>query len=88
MDLIDHLQALAARAEQTGDSLTNEEATKMALIAPFIQALGYDIFNPTEVKPEFSADLPGIKQGERVAMRYWRTASPRSWSRPSHTEQT
>lgn len=66
MDLIDHLQNLAARAEQTGDSLTNEEATKMALIAPFIQALGYDIFNPTEVKPEFSADLPGIKQGERV----------------------
>lgn len=66
MDLIDHLQNLAVRAEQTGDSLTNEEATKMALIVPFIQALGYDIFNPTEVKPEFSADLPGIKQGERV----------------------
>jgi predicted type IV restriction endonuclease len=66
MDLIDHLETLAARAAQTGDSLTNEEATKMALIAPFIQALGYDIFNPTEVKPEFSADLPGIKQGERV----------------------
>ena len=66
MDLIDHLQVLAARAEQVGDSLTNEEATKMALIAPFIQSLGYDIFNPTEVKPEFSADLPGIKQGERV----------------------
>ena len=66
MDLIDHLETLAARAEQIEDSLTNEEATKMALIAPFIQALGYDIFNPTEVKPEFSADLPGIKQGERV----------------------
>ena len=66
MDLIDHLQALAARAQQTSESLTNEEATKMALIAPFIQALGYDIFNPCEVKPEFAADLPGIKQGERV----------------------
>ena len=66
MDLIDQLQTLAARAKQVGPSLTNEEATKMALIAPFIQALGYDIFNPTEVKPEFSADLPGIKQGERV----------------------
>ena len=66
MDLIDHLQTLAARAKQAGPSLTNEEATKMALIAPFIQALGYDIFNPAEVKPEFSADLPGIKQGERV----------------------
>lgn len=66
MDLIDQLQALATRAEQSGEGLTNEEATKMALIAPFIQALGYDIFNPMEVKPEFAADLPGIKQGERV----------------------
>lgn len=66
MDLIDHLQTLAARAQQAGPSLTNEEATKMALIAPFLQALGYDIFNPMEVKPEFAADLPGIKQGERV----------------------
>lgn len=66
MDLIDQLQTLANRAEQASESLTNEEATKMALIAPFIQALGYDIFNPVEVKPEFSADLPGIKQGERV----------------------
>lgn len=66
MDFLDHLQTLSVRAEQAGESLTNEEATKMALIAPFIQALGYDIFNPNEVKPEFSADLPGIKQGERV----------------------
>jgi predicted type IV restriction endonuclease len=66
VDLIDQLQTLATRAEQTGDSLTNEEATKMALIAPFIQALGYDIFNPTEVKPEFAADFQDVKQGERV----------------------
>ncbi len=66
LDLIDHLQTLSTRAKQAGPNLTNEEATKMALIAPFIQALGYDIFNPAEVKPEFSADLPGIKQGERV----------------------
>jgi predicted type IV restriction endonuclease len=67
MDLIDHLQALADRAEKTEKSLTNEDATKMALIAPFLQALGYDIFNPMEVKPEFSADLPGInKKDERV----------------------
>ena len=33
MDLIDHLQTLAARAQQIEDSLTNEEATKMDLIA-------------------------------------------------------
>jgi len=66
MDLIDHLQTLAKRAKESADNLQNEEATKMALITPFIQALGYDIFNPSEVMPEYSADFPEIKQGERV----------------------
>jgi len=66
MDLVDQLQVLAKRASNSADSLQNEEATKMALITPFIQALGYDIFNPAEVMPEFSADFPEIKQGERV----------------------
>ena len=32
---------------------------------PFIAALGYDVFNPLEVIPEFVADL-GIKKGEKV----------------------
>lgn len=32
---------------------------------PFIQLLGYDIFNPMEVVPEFTADI-GTKQGEKV----------------------
>lgn len=32
---------------------------------PFIQTLGYDVFNPFEVTPEFVADL-GIKKGEKV----------------------
>ena len=32
---------------------------------PFIQILGYDIFNPTEVVPEFIADI-GTKKGEKV----------------------
>jgi hypothetical protein len=66
MDLIDQLQTLSKRAKESADNLQNEEATKMALITPFIQALGYDIFNPKEVMPEYSADLPEIKQGERV----------------------
>ena len=63
MDLIDHLQTLAKRAKESAENLQNEEATKMALITPFIQALGYDIFNPAEVMPEYSADFPEIKQG-------------------------
>jgi hypothetical protein len=32
---------------------------------PFLQAWGYDVFNPMEVHPEYSADLPGLK-GEKV----------------------
>ncbi|WP_341901103.1 type I restriction endonuclease [Synechococcus sp. UW140] len=66
MDLLDQLHVLAKRAKQSADHLTNEEATKMTLIAPFIQLLGYDIFNPAEVMPEYSADFPDIKSGERV----------------------
>ena len=66
MDLIYQLQTLAKRAKESADNLQNEEATKMALITPFIQALGYDIFNPAEVMPEYSADFPEIKQGERL----------------------
>jgi predicted type IV restriction endonuclease len=32
---------------------------------PFISALGYDVFDPVEVIPEFTADV-GIKKGEKV----------------------
>jgi hypothetical protein len=39
--------------------------TKQALIIPFIQILGFDVFNPIEVRPEYSADF-GNKKGERV----------------------
>ena len=45
--------------------LNTEEATKHALVLPFIQALGYDIFNPVEVVPEYTADF-GLRQGEKV----------------------
>lgn len=67
MDWTEQLEALAKKLT-TPDWQTppNEEATKMALVAPFLRALGYDIFNPAEVMPEFSADLPLIKAGERV----------------------
>jgi len=43
----------------------NEQATKSALIVPLIQTLGYDIFDPMEVYPEFTADVPEVK-GEKV----------------------
>ena len=42
-----------------------EEATRTSFVLPFIQMLGYDIFDPTEVVPEFTADV-GIKKREKV----------------------
>lgn len=65
MDFIDQIQALAARIPQKIDLLRTEEATKLALVVPFIQALGYNPSDPTEVLPEFSADV-GTKKGEKV----------------------
>jgi len=32
---------------------------------PFLQALGYDVFNPIEVVPEFISDI-GLKKGEKI----------------------
>lgn len=65
MELQNQLKALADRIEQLKDRIGTEEATKNAFVMPFINILGYDIFNPTEVIPEFTADL-GLKKGEKV----------------------
>lgn len=65
MDFIDQVQELANRTSKLKDHLTTEEATKTALVLPFLQTLGYDVFNPKEVVPEFTADH-GIKKGEKV----------------------
>jgi len=65
MDLIDKLKELANRISRQKSSVLTEEATKTAFVLPFIQALGYDVFNPLEVIPELTADH-GVKKGEKV----------------------
>jgi hypothetical protein len=65
MDFIEQLQALSAKIPRLCEVLKTEEATKNALVMPFIGILGYDIFDPTEVIPEFTADV-GTKKGEKV----------------------
>lgn len=65
MDLIDRIQDIASRIPKQQEVIQTEEATKNAFIMPFISALGYDVFNPSEVIPEFTADL-GTKKGEKV----------------------
>ncbi|MFP1646986.1 type I restriction endonuclease [Enterococcus mundtii] len=61
----DNLKQLGKRVIELKDSIGTEEATKTSLIMPFFATLGYDLFNPTEFVPEFTADV-GIKKGEKV----------------------
>lgn len=65
MDITDRLRELAARATRLHGSIQTEEACKHALILPFLALLGYDVFNPDEVVPEFVADV-GTKKGEKI----------------------
>lgn len=61
MDFIDQIKLLSKRVEQIKEQIQTEEATKMSLIMPLFQALGYDVFNPMEFVPEYVADV-GIKK--------------------------
>lgn len=62
--LREQLITLRNRAERSSELLT-EEATKNALIMPMLKTLGYDVFDPSIVIPEFTADF-GVKKGEKV----------------------
>ena len=65
MELKTKLEQLHQRVDNLKEQIQTEEATKNAFIMPFIQILGYDIFNPIEVIPEFVCDI-GTTKGEKV----------------------
>jgi len=69
MELAEKLSALAAKVRQQRGVIQTEEATKNAFVMPFISTiLGYDVFNPMEVVPEFIADV-GLKRARRLTTR-------------------
>ena len=65
VELEARLEALGDKARKHSEVLETEEAAKFALVNPLIQALGYDLSNPSEVVPEFTCDFGG-KKGEKV----------------------
>ncbi|MEH6763741.1 MAG: type I restriction endonuclease [Aequorivita antarctica] len=75
MELHSQLKALADKIHQLKDKIETEESTKHAFVLPFINILGYDTFNPTEVVPEFTADL-GLKKGEKVDYAIFQNGNP------------
>lgn len=75
MDFKDSIKQLSERIESIKGNLLTEEATKTALIMPFISALGYDVFNPLEVLPEMHCDI-GTKKGEKIDYAILRDGEP------------
>lgn len=75
MDFKDTLKQFCDRVVKLKDSIHTEEATKNALIMPFIQMLGYDVFNPLEVVPEYVCDI-GTKKGEKIDYAIMRDGQP------------
>lgn len=62
MDSTAQIKALASRIPSMVSSIQTEEATKQFLILPFIQALGYNVFDLQEVIPEFNANVGAAKK--------------------------
>jgi len=75
MDFIDQLRVLSSRIASTRSLVQTEEATKNAMIMPFIQILGYNVFDPLEVTPELVADV-GTKKGEKIDYAILRDSKP------------
>lgn len=74
-DFDDKVRDLAARIPGQLEHIRTEEACKSALVMPFINALGYNVFDPREVTPELVADV-GTKKGEKVDYAILRDGKP------------
>lgn len=75
MDFVTRIRELANRVPKQLSLINTEEATKNALVLPFLSALGYDVFDPGEVTPELVADV-GTKKGEKVDYAVLREGQP------------
>ncbi|MBD2485718.1 type I restriction endonuclease [Planktothrix sp. FACHB-1365] len=64
MVFVEDIANVAEKVRKGAELVKGEQATKMGLIIPFFSALGYDVFDPTEVIPEFIADFATKKAGQ------------------------
>ncbi len=65
MTFKDDVADLAKRAISAQAIAQTEEATKNAIVMPFLRVLGFDVFDPTQIIPEYVADV-GLKKGEKI----------------------
>ncbi len=62
----ERLLAHANHVQNVAGHCDTEETTKQAMILPLLDILGYSPYDPTKVRAEYKADLPGVKKDERV----------------------
>ena len=87
LDFKDQLKQLSDKITRTKHTVHTEEATKSAFVLPFIQILGYDIFDPSEVVPEFICDIP-TKKGEKIDYAIFMNSEPVILMECKHWEET
>ncbi|MDO9551085.1 type I restriction endonuclease [Rhodonellum sp.] len=75
MDFKDQIKQLGERVNNLKGQIQTEEATKNAFIMPFLQVIGYDVFNPIEVVPEYITDI-GTKKGEKIDYAIFKDGHP------------
>jgi len=63
MGLLEDVRQLTEQLRRRQAHVRGEEATKQSLVLPFLQALGFDVYDPTEMQPEFTADFVKKRQG-------------------------
>ncbi|MFN8353365.1 MAG: type I restriction enzyme HsdR N-terminal domain-containing protein [Spirosomataceae bacterium] len=86
MDFKDQIKQLGDRVTKLKEQIATEEATKNAFIMPFIQTLGFDVFNPIEVVPEYVTDI-GTKKGEKIDYAIFKDNEPAILVECKHWQQ-
>ena len=72
---ISQILSMAERVKAAIPENLNEANTKTSLIFPFLQAMGYDVFDHNEVAQEYTAEW-GTKKGEKVDIAILREGLP------------
>ena len=75
MQLRNSLRELSARIAEQRDEVQTEEATKRTFVLPFLAALGYNVYDPTQVTWGLGTDGES-PQGKTVDYTIWSDGQP------------
>ena len=86
MDFKDSIKQISERIEDPQSQSSDRRSDKDGFDYAFINALGYDVFNPLEVLPEMCCDI-GTKKGEKIDYAIMKDGEPIILIECKHWEQ-